>query len=214
MAGAVKERGFVLRKVLIYIGKLLSFVVVVLALVTFWPQITRWLGGVAEGPRVVETTRMTHELREMGVLTSQSYTDTGVFVSSVPAIIIGEAQRVTVPYEYRIDYGIDLEKATIEAVDDGLLAVALPQAEMVHDALRVTGEVEVKDFLYRLTEARYQEILDQQTETFREEYLADASYAEAALVTAQSKVRALLEALLEAQGASDTWSIVFTGEEA
>lgn len=198
-----------MRKVISFIVKCVLIALLAVALVVFAPGIRGLLGGLVPGAGIIETTQLTHELQEMGVLTAQKHTDTGVFVSTLPAIIIGTAQKVTVPYEYTISYGVDLEKATISAVDDGLLLVSLPPAEMVHDAMRVTGEVEVFDLLYPLTEARYQEILDTQAEAFRQAYLEEPGYALVAWETAKEKVSALLEAMLDAQGARETWSIMY-----
>lgn len=200
-----------MKKIISFLVKIIALLLVILLLVTFWSEISGFLRNVLTntGKNVLETSQISHELKEVGILISRQYTDSGILVSTLPALIIKEAQRVTIPYEYTIDYGVDLEQASIRAVDEGLLMVSLPPAQMIHDALRVTGEVEVVDFLYPLTEARYQQILDEQTETLRQAYLDDPTHAQAALETAQDKVRGLLESMLDAQGAGDIWSVVF-----
>lgn len=200
-----------MKKTVRFLAKVLALLLAILLLVTFWPNIVSQLRSWVFPPEaiVLETDQLSHELQEMGILVTRQYADEGTFTASMPAIIIGEAQRVTVPYRYQIDFGVDLEQADIHAVDDGLLLVTLPAASMIHDSLEVTGEIEVYDFFYPLTEARYQEILDEQHRTLRQAYLDDETHALGALETAKEKVGALLASLLKAQGADAIWSITF-----
>lgn len=189
-----------------FLFKIIALALVVMLAVFLWTDVRDHFG---QTPGMLETTRLSRELREMGLLTSMQYVDTGVFVATVPALLIGTAQRVSAPYEYTIDFGVDLEKTDIRAIDEGLLEVTIPPAQMLRDQLRVTGKATVFDVFYPLTEARYQQILDEQTLALRQEFLDDPSHLTAAHEVATTKVRTLLEALLKAQGAQDEWSIVF-----
>lgn len=204
-----------MKRIVSFLIKIVALILVILLLVTFSGEISGFLRSLlpdAERNTVITTTQVSHELRNMGMLVVSEYTDTGTFVATLPALIIKEAQRVTVPYAYAISFGVDLEKATIHA-DDHALFVTLPPAEMTHDKLTVTGKVEVQDFLYPLTEARYQQILDEQTDAFRNAYLEDPSVYVAAQEMAEEKVAALLQSMLEAQGEADAWSLIFVPYE-
>lgn len=200
-----------LKRILKFFGRLAAFVLAATLFFTFWPEISGLLRGLlpgVEGKGIVTSTQLTHELRSMGMLTTAEYTDTGAIVSTVPAALLGDVQKVTIPYEYKIYFGVDLEQAEVEAVESALF-ITLPEAEMLEDKLTVTGEVEVWDFFFPLTEDRYQSILNERTLAFRAAYLEDPSPFEAAYGTATERIGALLASVLEAQGAREEWTLVF-----
>ena len=164
-----------------------------IALIVFAPDILRiWsnLTGVRVSSEV-----LTEEIRETGILLTLTAEETGEFVSEVPARVIRVAQRVSAPYRYCLSMGVDLSEATVTN-DGGVVTLALPAAQIAAESFDITGKVKKFDFLYPLTQDRYNEILNEQKAKLREKYDTPENRAKAEEI-ATEKVRALL---LEALG--------------
>lgn len=118
------------------------------------------------------TTRLTHEMQAVGELTAVRHSDTGVMTATVDALLVGTVQKVSVPYAYEIGLGLRLSDVVLTPTESGII-VSVPDAEMLHDSFSVTGDPDVSDFWYRLTESRYQQMLNAQAAACRAEYLED-----------------------------------------
>ena len=152
-----------------------------------------WVNGSIVGGKYRRATEIiAHEMLKGGEMTSLKYSDQAVMESSTRALLIGDVQKVTVPYAYEIGLGIRLDQVTVEAKEDGV-AVTVPKARMVYDSFQVTGEPKVSDFLYPLSESRYQEMLNEQEKECREKYLSNEEYLDAAWDEACALIRAQAE---------------------
>ncbi len=152
-----------------------------------------WVNGSILGGKYRRATEIiAHEMLKGGEMTSLKYSDQAVMESSTRALLIGDVQKVTVPYAYEIGLGIRLDQVTVEAKEDGV-AVTVPKAKMIYDSFQVTGEPKVSDFLYPLSESRYQEMLNEQEKECREKYLSNEEYLDAAWGEACALIRAQAE---------------------
>ena len=134
---------------------------------------------------------ISHEMEKTGELTALRFTDQEVMENTTNALFIGEVQKVTVPYTYEIGLGVDLSRVTAEAGDGGI-TVKVPEAGMIFDSFRVSGDPTVSDFFYPLNETRYQEMQDRQAADCRARYLNDPEKMDKAWQAACEALRGLI----------------------
>lgn len=198
-----------MKKILLYIGKLFALALVVILLIAYWPQITAFVGTLLPGVGAntkVDREVLLREMQAMGKLTVAEHTEKGILTATLPGLILEEAQRVTIPYEYRIGLGIDMEQAVV-SLTDSEIEVILPPVEMIYDNLLVTGEVEVQDFLFPLTEKRYQEILDTEAQRLRAAHLENSETLGATETLAIAKIEDFIRSLVPDGGVIGKYSI-------
>ena len=147
------------------------------------------------------TTLLKREMAKVGKLSCMEYTDTGVAAASTSALLLGEVQRVSVPYEYKISFGIDLDKVEISH-ENGTILLKLPPVSMLHDSFIVTGDAQIKDFWLPLSQSRYQRILDDQAASCRKEILSNEDLMAQAKEATAEKTVALYRQLLESESFS------------
>lgn len=165
--------------------------------VTLLPYAKTWVASLLGQINYSQISRtLTHEMREVGKLTSVEYSDTGVMEATTEALFIGTVQRVSVPYQYDISLGIDLEKAVVEAGEDSI-TVYLPDAELLSDKLTATDDPTIDDFWNLLTEKRYQAMLSAQEEKCRLVYADDADIMEGAWSSARRTLEKLMSTWLD-----------------
>lgn len=160
-----------------YFAKIIATALVICLVVVCLPQIKTLVEALfpgVSGSAYTTATLLKREMQKMGKLTAVEYTDTGVLVSTIPAALIGDAQKVSIPYSYQISFGVNLADIMVRADEDGSLTFFVPSVVMINDKLTVTGKAEVYDFWIPLTDERYQQILDEQAATLRESYLSNA----------------------------------------
>lgn len=177
-----------------YFAKVIATALVICLVVVCLPQIKTLVETLfpgISGSAYTTTTLLKREMQKMGKLTSVEYTDTGVLVATIPAALIGDAQKVSIPYSYQISFGVNLADIMVRADDSGNLTFYVPSVIMISDKLTVTGKAEVYDFWIPLTDERYQEILDQQAASLRENYMADADIQAQAWNTTVEQLQAL-----------------------
>ncbi|MBQ8537350.1 MAG: DUF4230 domain-containing protein [Clostridia bacterium] len=145
---------------------------------------------------VYATTLLKREMAKVGKLTCMEYTDTGIAAASTSALLLGEVQKVSVPYEYKIALGIDLDKVQITH-EEGAILLTLPEVVMLHDSFVVTGDAQIEDFWLPLSQSRYQRILDDRAAACREEILSDKNLMAQAKGATEEKAVALYRQLLE-----------------
>lgn len=173
----------------------LRVVALALALIlaaTLFPYAQQWLSELLpQGKYERFSKQLTHKMEKAGELTAVRYSDTGMMEAQTNALLIGSVQRVKVPYAYEIGLGLSLADVRLTATDTELVA-AIPEARMLYDSFQVTGEPEVNDFWYRLTETRYQEMINEQAAACRSAYLENQQYLEEAWSAACEAIGALL----------------------
>ena len=186
------------------IGKwLLRVVTLALAItlvVTFYPTLSGFLRSIFS--RMDYTTaaqQISHEMREVGKLTTLEFSDEGVMTNTTDAALLGTVQTVTVPYRYELSLGVDLTRAVVASDDEGLV-IYLPDAELILDRLTVTGEAKIDDFWNLMTEQRYQAMLDAHALSCREAYLGDQAVLMNAWNGAAKALDGLLSVWLDKQG--------------
>ena len=198
-----------MKQIMRFILRIISFALIICLVIVLMPNITRLLEKLLPDIHTntrLTTARISQEIRKMGELTSLELTDTGSFTASLPALIFGEAQRVTVPYEYSLSMGIDLSSIEFEAAQS-TIRVLVPPAKVLRDELTVTGEPDVSDFFFPLTNERYQQILDEQAAGFKKAYEEDADLLQKAWHSAVEKLQKLLSSLAGQSGSS--WEFIF-----
>ncbi len=149
-------------------------------------------GNMLQGKYERATEIIAHEIQRVGELTAVKYTDSSVMHSSTKALLIGDVQTVSVPYTYEIGFGVHLNGVAVAAGEDGLV-FTVPDAVMTYDSFQVTGKPEVSDFLYPLSEERYQQMLDEQAAECRKKYLEDPACLENAWQETCGRIRQLAE---------------------
>ena len=139
---------------------------------------------------------LSHEMMETGKLTAVEYCDQGEMTSKTDALIIGTVQSVSVPYRYDIALGLDLSRVEVETEPDSLI-IYLPSIELISDKLTVTGEAKVNDFLFPLTNKRYQDMLDAYALSCREAYMNNQTLLDEAWTSAAKTLKELFSKWIE-----------------
>jgi len=189
--------------------RIISLALALMLAAVFYPYARDWIHRIMpQGKYERISTLLTHELKEAGELTAIRYTDTGILHAETNALLIGSVQQVTVPYAYEIGLGFPLGEVTIRALENAL-EVTLPEIRMLYDSFQVTGEPEVNDFWYHLTESRYQKMLDDQALSCREGYLENPQYQQEAWDAACKTLQALF-----VQWANESMAITFVSAPA
>ncbi len=189
-----------MKKFLFWLCKLAVVLALVFAFLRFGPALRQWIFGGA--PVAVTSTELSREIKDMGVLVTLEQTEKGELTSSLSGFL-GEWQRVTAPYEYSIQFGVDMQEAVISQ-QDGAYAVALPPAQVASQRFALTGDATVKDAAYPLTEKRMQEIQEKQRLALEEKYAADAELLQKAWDNAAARVQALVGELSGGQSVTVT----------
>lgn len=172
---------------------------------TLLPYAPKWLASLLPKGRYDQvSTLLTHEMQKAGELTAVRHKDTGLMKATTSALLIGQVQKVSVPYVYEIGLGISLSEVVLTPTETGI-TVTVPPTRMLYDSFQITGEPEVEDFWYRLTEGRYQEMLNSQAAQCRADYLQNAAYQQEAWDAACEALKALL-----AQWAGEQLPLRFT----
>lgn len=148
---------------------------------------------------------LSHEMTETGKLTAVEYCDQGEMTSKTDALIIGTVQSVTVPYRYDIALGLDLSRVEVETESDSLI-IYLPPIELISDKLTVTGDAKINDFLFPLTNQRYQDMLDAHALSCRETYMNNQPLLDEAWTSAAKTLKELFSKWIEG---SDSLNIRF-----
>lgn len=155
------------------LGKVIALALALTLAAVFFPYARDWAASMLpRGKYERAVSLITHEMEKTGELTAVKYTDQGIMESATKALLLGEVQKVKVPYAYEIGLGIDLRDVTVSPGESGL-EVTVPKAKLLYDSFRVTGEAEVSDFLYPLSEKQYQQMLDDQAADCRMGYMND-----------------------------------------
>ena len=186
-----------MKKIGKWLLRVLATALGIILAVTLLPYAKTWvtaLLGQLNYTQISQT--LTHEMREVGKLTAVEYSDTGVMEATTEALFLGTVQRVSVPYQYDISLGIDLEKAVVEAGESSI-TVYLPDAELLSDKLTATDDPTIDDFWNLLTEKRYQAMLTSQEEKCRAAYTDDAATMEGAWNSAQKALQKLMNTWLD-----------------
>lgn len=189
---SLTDKVFNMKKAAKKIGKVLTLSAVIMVCAACWPYVQGYLSSLlAKLPFSQSIQVISHEMRQVGKLTALEYTDQGVLTNTTDALLIGTVQTVSVPYQYDIALGIDLEQAQVEE-RDGRLTIYLPQAQMLLDSLTVTGESKVSDFWGLLTQERYQAMLNAHQEELRSTYLNNPEVLTMAWTSACETLKGLL----------------------
>ena len=141
-----------------------------------YPYAKDWIRDLFPQGKYEQTAEMlTHQMEKAGELTAVTYQDTGIMEANTTALLIGNVQQVKAPYTYKIGLGIGLDEVELIATETGII-VRLPEAQMIYDSFQITGDPEINDFWYHLTEEKYQQMINKQAQICREEYLENAAY--------------------------------------
>lgn len=141
-----------------------------------YPYAKDWIRDLLPQGAYEQTAEMlTHQMEKAGELTAVTYQDTGIMEANTSALLIGNVQQVKAPYTYKIGLGIKLEQVELIATETGI-TVRMPPAQMLYDSFQITGDPEINDFWYHLTEEKYQQMINNQARLCREEYLGNAAY--------------------------------------
>lgn len=169
-----------MKKIGKYLLRILTTALVLMIVITFLPVIRPWLQGLLpEGKYIRTSTQLSHAMEKAGELTVLTCTDTGVAVAETKALLLGTVQKVSIPYEYEIGFGFSLSEVKLIPDEQGI-TVQLPPIKILHDRFTVSGDADVEDFWYHLSEKRYQSIVDEQALACRNGYLEEESHWKAA----------------------------------
>lgn len=186
--GALRALRFLLRA--------LALAALIYAGVVLFPYIRTLLVG-AQG--TLSSVTVSEKITEMGVLQTLSKEEDGLLEYKLSAGILGNAQQMTAPYHYQITFGIDMEQASFTLTDTHL-TLTLPAPQVLSHKMNITGDVSVKDTFYRMTTAKYNEILDNQERSLHDKYAGDNELLAQAAEKGRAIVRELLSPLLSGSG--------------
>lgn len=179
--------------------RIFSSAAIMAVMIALLPYATNLLGLLFPMPDpIYASTLLKREMAKVGKLTCMEYKDTGIAAATTSALLIGDVQKVSVPYEYTIALGIDLEQVKITAEKDHI-ALTLPPVGMLYDSFNVTGDAQIEDFWLPLSQSRYQKILDDRAAACRQEILSDETLMQKASQATLEKVTGLYEQLLESE---------------
>ena len=154
----------------------------------------RLFGG---GNTVWISERFSEELKAKNELVVYQTTITGQESVSQEAWLIGEVQKVVVPYSFSVSFVVDLSRASV-AVNGGDVEVHLPSPVAGYHKLTVDEQNMKKyDFLYPLTPERYAEIKNMIEEKLYKECAAKQEYLDAAWESAVGNMESLFRSIAE-----------------
>ncbi|MDD3411660.1 MAG: DUF4230 domain-containing protein [Eubacteriales bacterium] len=141
--------------------------------------------------------RFSEQLKEKNELVVYEATLTGQESASQNAWLLGEVQKVVVPYSFTISFTVDLSQAEVTA-DGSKIQVAIPAPVPGYHKLTVDEENMKKyDLLYPLTPERYAEIKLEIEQKLYDECAGKAAYLDAAWSTAVKNVESLFATVAE-----------------
>lgn len=150
----------------------------------FGEQSTRWISQ-----------RFSETLREKNELVVYEVELSGQETVSQDAWLIGTVQKVEMPYQFHMNFTVDLSRATVTA-EDHVIEVRVPAPQPGYEKLTVDEDnVKKTDWLYRLTPERYTQIKQQTEEKLFAECSANAAYQKAAWNTTVSNLESLFHAV-------------------
>ena len=177
--------------------RIVSSAAIMALMVALLPYATNLLGLLFPNPDpIYATTLLKREMAKVGKLTCMEYKDTGIAAATTEALFLGDVQKVSVPYEYVIALGVDLEQVKISATEDSVV-LTIPPTQMLYDSFNVTGEAQIEDFWLPLSQSRYQKILDDRAAACQKDILTNEDLMEEARKATHEKVAALYRQLLE-----------------
>lgn len=169
-----------MRTVLKFLLRALALALAITLVIVIYPYARQWLSSILPQGKYEQVSKLlSHQMEKAGELTAIKHTDTGLMTSTTNAFLIGNVQTVKVPYAYEIGLGFKLSDVRLDSGESGITAY-LPPITMLYDSFQVTGEPEVKDFWYKLSEKKYQQMLDEQAEKCRAEYIGNEKYLQEA----------------------------------
>lgn len=176
-----------------FLIRVLALALAILLVILGYPVLKGWVSSLLPQAKYEQISQLiSHEMEVAGEMTVVRHADTGLMTASTNALILGEVQSVKVPYAYEVGLGFKMADVRLEPGEDGI-AVYVPAIDILYDSFEVTGEPEIRDFWYRLTEQRYQEMLDEQARKCRAEYEENDDYALSAWDEACETLRNLFE---------------------
>lgn len=170
-----------MKHLLKWLAKIAGTVISIGLLIIFFPYISRFArelmpdeAGSAIRARAVLETR----LRDSARLETLLVEEDGLLEYDIKAAFIGSVAKITVSYTYKGSFGIDLQKVTVQMLDDNTLLCTLPLPELLQDDL-VTKEMFADDFWYPgFTKDDYNRLLTEEQHHCREKFLNGVQYDE------------------------------------
>ena len=187
-----------LKRLLKRIFRTLLIVVVVLAAVSFGPDLLARFFLTGNTQWISE--RFSEELKEKSELVVLEIVLTGQETASQEAWLVGTVQEVRVPYSYSIHFSVDLSQSVVESTGN-TIEIRLPPPQAGFSKLTVDEQnMQRRDWLYPLTPEHYADIKAEIEQKLYDECAGNPAYLERARAAAEEKIKALFVAFAEAAG--------------
>ena len=152
----------------------LTLALTAVLVITLLPYARDWLARLLPREKLARaSTLLSRKVEDADDLTVLRCTDTGIMNSETKALFLGAVQQVRVPYSYEIGFGLPLKEVDFSPTEDSI-RVTLPPLRMIYDSFQVTGDPEISDFWYPLTEEKYQQLLNDQAAACQTDYLQNS----------------------------------------
>lgn len=184
-----------MKKVFSWLGKLLGKVIATVLVIVLLPYAAKLAETVLpdiSGAAVNTSVMLSQKLAGSVRLETNRLDVEGVLNSQTNAMFIGTVQDVTIAYQYHASIGIDLSKVGL-SVSGNTITFRLPEMEILSDSLTPTTIVR-DDFWYPLTDARRQQLLDNERAACAQKHLAEMNASEKAW---ENTVQALKSTIAE-----------------
>lgn len=165
----------------------------------FGDQNTQWISE-----------RFSETLLEKNELIVYNVETTGQETVTQDAWLIGTVQKVTMPYNFQLNYTVDLSLAEV-ATSENKITVTIPLPVAGYHKLTVDEEnVQKTDWLYPLTPEHYAQIKNELEEKLFKEYSANINYQNAAWDVAVNNLETLFQSVASQSLLGTTCTIQIT----
>ena len=162
-----------------WLGSLLGKVLATVLVIVLLPYAAKMVEAVMpdlSGAAVNTSVMLSKKLADSARLETNVLDVEGVLNSQTNAMFIGTVQDVSIAYKYHASVGIDLSKVGM-SVSGNTITFQLPEMEILADSLIPTA-IERDDFWYPLTDARRQQLLDNERAACAKKQLAELNASE------------------------------------
>ena len=168
-----------MKKFVKWLGSLLGKVLATVLVIVLLPYAAKMVEAVMpdlSGAAVNTSVMLSKKLADSARLETNVLDVEGVLNSQTNAMFIGTVQDVSIAYKYHASVGIDLSKVGM-SVSGNTITFQLPEMEILADSLTPTAIVR-DDFWYPLTDARRQQLLDNERAACAQKQLAELNASE------------------------------------
>lgn len=165
-----------MKRFLRWIGKIIGSALTIILVITFFPQISRFVRELlpdASSFGITSATILSQKMSTSSRLETYTVQEEGIIDHDFLQVAAGTyLANVTIHYDYSASFGIDLSKVQMH-LDGTHITMYLPQPELLLDRILPLETASDTFWAPHFGEDDYQEILNKECEKRREYYLSE-----------------------------------------